>query len=48
MIFPKFVEVGVRFGSEENTGVFNALNASIRNWQFIPSRMRVFLMTDAS
>src|SRR6266568_453994 len=48
MIFPKFVEVGVRFGSEENTGVLVALNASSRNWQFIPSRMRVVLMIDAS
>src|SRR3954447_7288674 len=48
MIFPKLVEVGVRFGSDENTGVFEALNASKRNWQFMPSRMRVFLMSDAS
>src|SRR5437868_4964465 len=48
MIFPKFVEVGVRFGSDENTAVLVALNASKRNWQFMPSRMRVFLMMDAS
>src|SRR5690349_13767336 len=39
MILPKFVEVGVRFGSEENTGVFNALNASNRNCVLIPSRI---------
>src|SRR5437764_15475392 len=48
MILPKLVDVGVRFGSDENTGVLVALNASKRNWAFIPSRMRVFLMIDAS
>ena len=48
MILPKFVEVSVRFGSAENTGVFNALKASNRNWLLMPSRIRVFLMTDAS
>src|SRR5215475_4484609 len=48
MILPKLVDVGVRFGSEANTGVLSALNASSRNWQFMPSLIRVFLIIDAS
>ena len=48
MILPKLVDVGVRFGSEENTGVFRALNASKRNWVLMLSRMRVVLITEAS
>ena len=37
MILPKFVEVGVRFGSGEKTGVFSALNISPRSWIFVRS-----------